>query len=74
MAKVPTHIPVDIKLNVEVRSVLNGDNLYQGVFLVKSDGTEQTLSEHILQLAEYSTTQALIKLGWTPPKEKTDGD
>jgi hypothetical protein len=74
MAKAPTHIPIDIKLNIEVRSVLDGDTLYQGVFLVKNDGTEQSLDEHILQLAEYSTRAALIKRGWIPPKEETDGN
>ncbi|RQO38626.1 hypothetical protein DBR37_01655 [Herminiimonas sp. KBW02] len=55
-------------INYSVDTQIDGLDIIQTV-RSRTDGTDQAVYRYIIQTGDAQTREALIKLGWTPPKD-----
>ena len=57
---------------IEIKTSIFDDETIQQECLYKERGNDTVIT--LLKTKEKSIREALIKLGWTPPEEKTNGN
>jgi len=55
---------------IKVKTTYWSDSIIQETQLYQGDTLLRVVSQNILELKESGTREALINLGWTPPKDK----